>query len=110
MRILKLTAALLGALSLNACGGVMIAADYDWVKQQEFPYQGTNWQILDRPKDSRMMIRPPLGQMMTTAPDQANTGWVAAGSAWLKSNGRNCDIIGQDKIVAQSVQLRYRCV
>lgn len=113
----SITIALL-LISTSACApGMQLASDYDWVKQQEFPYQGINWQVMDRPQESRLMIRPPLGQMWGEAAEAGVTfsdvkptsAPQRAAEAWLKAGGRSCETLGVDPVGEIARQIRYKC-
>lgn len=98
------------AAALSGCAGFSIVRDYDPVPKQSFQHAGINWQIMDLRQDSRLMIRPPLGQALGDAflHDPAK-GTMEAVNAWFAANHRACTIQGIDVLNEQMFQYRYIC-
>lgn len=107
---------LLAALVLGGCGGMSVANDYNWDRQSSFTFGGTSWVVVDKPKESRLLLRPSIGESLSLNQQLAPLGLTdgvqgqdEAIAAWFKSKGRNCKITKTQVVAASWRQYFYSC-
>lgn len=96
------------AFVLAGCADLSAVDDYNWTKQQNFEYGGFSWVIADRTNESRLLLRPSMGETFDSG--DAISGQDQAITAWFKDRGRDCKILSSKTIAKTWRQYNYICV